>query len=145
MEEATCIIVRQKAVFLDVMAGKFFPLGQVSIAFIVWKFIEDDKYLKVRAVGCSDIGGLSKHVLKVVVRVLRIVLHHKLDGNAGNIFSCGFVSDGYVYHFVHVAAFDAGFLVIAIALRLDNIFVAKPVGYVLCYCAMKWFQLCRTS
>lgn len=116
MEEAACVIVRQKAVFHDVMAGEFFPFGQLSVAFIVWKLVKDDEYLKVRAVGCSDIGSLSKHVLKVVVGVLGIVLHHKLDGNAGNVFSRGFVSYGYVYHFVHIAAFDAGFLPIAEAL-----------------------------
>lgn len=110
MEVHIDIVFREHNILRDVVVCKSFPFSDSLILVVIGEFVKDNEYLKVRAMSAANIGSFAKHILKIVVGILRIVLHDKFDSDTCNWVPSMFY--GYVNLFVDVSASDVGFSVV---------------------------------
>ena len=106
------------------MIRKTLPSGNLFAVIIVRHLIEDDEYLEIRAPVATDIGRFAKHIFKIVVGILKIVLHDEFHCDSCDSLSSVF--HGNVDSLCYVSAFDTCLLVVRIALRPYIVIGAEP-------------------
>ena len=116
-----------------------FPFAESAVVFVIRQLGRNDENLEIGNAPALDIGGFAKHVFKVVVGVLRVVLHHELDGDACHSAVLA-VCYGNVHILIDIPPFDLPLFAVAVAKRLYGVIRAQPCGQICGYRAVQDFQ-----
>lgn len=109
---------------------------------IIRQLILNDENLEIRITRRPDIRGFAEHVLEIVVRVLRIVLHDELDGDArGDLI---LFENRYIHSFRDISSPNGELFSEAESLRTDMIAFTQPPGQIGSDRTVKRLELFRT-
>ena len=124
------IVPRKADVFGSIPLRKGLPPldGLLGVPPIIRQLILNDENLEIRIARRPDIRGFAEHVLEIVVRVLRIVLHDELDGDArGDLI---LFENRYIHSFRDISSPNGELFSEAESLRTDMIAFAQPPGQI---------------
>ena len=71
--------------------------------------------------GATDIGCFAKHILKIIIRILRIVLHHEFHGNTRKRLAICCSLHSNIYLFVNITPGNELLFIFTISLRRNLI------------------------